>query len=162
MESKPKDILYYEKLRTTLLGAILVVLLALLIGALVLMAGLRRYEARIGGIVDRLETVSRQLEALDVEKLVATANELTDAVDAAKVEEIVASLHEIAGKLSEVDWEDLTGNINSVAATTSESLADAQAALQKLKDLDIESLNEAIAELQDVIEPLANFTRRLG
>ena len=104
MESREKDVLYYEKLRTILLGAILAVMLTLLIGAVVLLGSLRHYEAQVSGIVDRLEVVSVQLEKLDVEKLVKTTNELSEAVDAAKIDEIVTSLNTVSKELSEVEW----------------------------------------------------------
>ena len=162
MESKTNDPLRYEKLRTVFLGVIMLLLLALLIGAVVFTVTLRQYEKRINTIVDRLESVSEQLDALDVEQLVTTVNDLSQAVDAAKIDEIVTSLNEVSKQLSEVDWTELTGNINAVAVSTQTSITDVQEALQKLKDLDIESLNKAITDLTAVIEPLANFTKRFG
>ena len=162
MENKHSDPLFYEKLRTAFLGAILLVLLALLIGAAAFVIHLRQYETRIGGIVDRLDTVSSQLQELDVENIVSTANEVTAAIDQAKVDEIVSSLSSVSRQLSEVDWVELTDNINTVATDAQASLADAQEALQKVKDLDIESLNQAITDLQAVVEPLAAFTKRFG
>ena len=59
-------------------------------------------------------------------------------------------------------WLTVMGNINAVAVSTQTSITDVQEALQKLKDLDIESLNKAITDLTAVIEPLANFTKRFG
>ena len=99
---------------------------------------------------------------LDVENIVSTANEVTAAIDQAKVDEIVSSLSSVSRQLSEVDWVELTDNINTVATDAQASLADAQEALQKVKDLDIESLNQAITDLQAVVEPLAAFTKRFG
>ena len=138
MESKTNDPLRYEKLRTVFLGVIMLLLLALLIGAVIFTVTLRQYEKRINTIVDRLESVSEQLDALDVEQLVTTVNDLSQAVDAAKIDEIVTSLNEVSKQLSEVDWTELTGNINAVAVSTQTSITDVQEALQKLKDLDIE------------------------
>ncbi len=162
MEGRQKDVLYYEKLRTIFLGVILMVLAALLIGALVLVGSLRQYEARINTIVGRLETVSVQLEELDVEKAVRTANDVTEALDAEKISEIVDTLNDVAKDLGSVDWAKLAGNVNDVAGDAQTKLADAEMALQKINELDITSLNQAIQDLQDVIEPLAKFTKRFG
>ena len=162
MDRKEKDLLYYEKLRTMLLGGVLLVLLTLLIGALVLVSGLRSYERQISGIIDRLDSVTVQLEDLDTERLVRTANELTEALDKAKIDEIVSSLNEVSGQLSEVDWTTLAGNINDMAVSARERLTEAEAALEKIGGIDFESLNEAISDLQDVIEPLSNFTKRFS
>lgn len=162
MENKANDSLRYEKMRTVFLGVITLLLLALLIGAVTFAVTFRQFEKRVTTIVDRLETVSEHLDALEMEKLVSTVNDLTEAVDAAKIDEIVTSLNEVSRQLSEVDWTELTGNINAVAVSTQTSITDVQEALQKLKDLDIESLNKAITDLTAVIEPLANFTKRFG
>ena len=104
MEGRQKDVLYYEKLRTIFLGVILMVLAALLIGALVLVGSLRQYEARTNPRGGRLETVSVQLEELDVEKAVRTANDVTEALDAEKISEIVDTLNDVAKDLGSVDW----------------------------------------------------------
>ncbi len=159
MEGKQAELLRYEKLRTVFLGAILVVMLALLIGAAVLAVGLRQYCVQISNIVDRMETVSAQLEELDVEKLVKTANSITDAVDAAQIEEIVTALNEISRELSEVDWNSLAGDISEVAKSAQATLSTAQKSLKDFSELDIEALNKAISDLQDAVEPLAKFAK---
>ena len=81
MDDDRKQLLRYEKLRTALLGAVLAVLTALLIGAILLAVNLYRYAQRVDRIVERLDTVSEQLEALDTEKLVQTANALSESLD---------------------------------------------------------------------------------
>ncbi len=162
MEKREKDVLYYEKLRTIFLGAILAVLLALLIGALAVTMSFRRYTSQIRTIVDRMETVSAQLEELDVEKLVRTTNELSDVLDAAKIDDIVTSLHDVSNELSEVEWKELATNVNELAEAAQESINDVKVSLDKVKELDFETLNQSIRDLSKVIEPLANFAKRLG
>ena len=49
-----------------------------------------------------------------------------------------------------------------MAGDAQTKLADAEVALKKINELDITSLNQAIQDLQDVIEPLAKFTKRFG
>ena len=162
MEGKEKDLLYYEKLRTVLLGGILAVLAALLVCAAVLFIGLRQYEARIGVIVDRLDRVSAQLEELDTETLVRTANEFTDALDAADIDGIVASLDKVSKDLGEVDWSELASNFNDMAVNARDRLAEAEETLDNISRLDIESLNQAIRDLQEAIEPMSKFAKLFG
>ena len=99
------------------------------ISVIVLVGSLRQYEARINTIVGRLETVSVQLEELDVEKAVRTANDVTEALDAEKISEIVDTLNDVAKDLGSVDWAKLAGNVNDVAGDAQTNLADAEVAL---------------------------------
>ena len=162
MDGKEKDLLYYEKLRTILLGGILAVLVALLIGAVIIFSGLRRYETQVGVIIDRLDRVSAQLEELDTEKLVRTVNEFSDALDKADIDQIVASLDKVSKDLSDVDWKELASNFNEVAVNARDSLAEMEGTLDKISDLDLEPLNQAIRDLQEAIEPLKKFANLFG
>ena len=162
MDGKEKDLLYYEKLRTILLGGVLAVLAVLLIGMAVFFSGLHRYEARVGVIIDRLDRVSAQLEELDTEKLVRTVNEFSDALDSADIDAIVASLDKASRELGEVEWSELASNFNEVAGTTRDALSGLDEALDKIGKLDIEPLNKAIRDLQDAIEPLRKFADLFG
>ena len=162
MDGDRKQLLRYEKLRTALLGAVLAVLTALLIGAILLAVNLYRYERRIDSIVERLDTVSEQLEKLDTEKLVQTANALSESLDPEKIEEIVTALDEVSKTLNEVDWASLSESLSEVAASAQERLDDAREALEKLDSVDLDSLNESIAKLKEVIEPLTKFLNPFG
>lgn|GEM_PF-558770 len=164
MSERKTDPLFWEKLRTWLLGAILLVLLvfsAVFVSAAV---RLNRYEAQIGEIVDRLDRVSAQLDELDTEAMVRTVNEVTDALEAAKIARIVDSLQDVSDQLRAVDWEELAGNVNDLALQAQESLETAREALSKasvtMDEIDLETLNQAISDLKDVVEPLAAFAKR--
>ncbi len=162
MENKEKDVLYYEKMRTKLLAAILAVLVLLMAAVGIGLGTVVRYGSQIGDIITRLETVSRELEELDLEKMVATANEVTDAIEAAKLAEIMDSLNDVSSQLRDVDWKGISGNLSEVVSHAQESLEDAQDALEQINSIDISALNQAIRDLQDVIEPLANMTKIFG
>ena len=162
MEDDRKELLRYEKLRTALLGAVLAVLTALLVGAILLAVNLYRYGQRVDRIVERLDTVSEQLEKLDTEKLVQTANALSESLDPEKIEEIVTALDEVSKTLNEVDWASLSESLSEVAASAQERLDDAREALEKLDSVDLDSLNESIAKLKEVIEPLTKFLNPFG
>ena len=162
MENKQKDALFYDKLRTFFLGGIFVLMLALLIGAVMVLNSLRSYEKKVGDIVDRVDTLSAQLEEPDTEKLVATTNALTEVLDPERIDRIVTSLDEVSADLKAVSWGELAGNIGEVASNAQTNLTDAQEALAKLKDLDVGTLNKAITDLQKVIEPLSKFSGVFG
>lgn len=65
----------------------------------------------------------------------------------------------ISSQLTETNWRELVKNIDEMAITAQKSLEQTAAAVD---ELDIESLNEAIADLKTVIEPLANLMGRLS
>lgn len=64
------------------------------------------------------------------------------------------NLANVSEQLEQIDWEDLAVNINLTAEKAQQSM---DAALVAIDELDIETLNEAIANLRDVIDPLARF-----
>ena len=134
----------------------------LLIGAVLLAVNLYRYGQRVDRIVERLDTVSEQLEELDTKKLVQTANALSESLDPEKIEEIVTALDEVSKTLNEVDWASLSESLSEVAASAQERLDDAREALEKLDSVDLDSLNESIAKLKEVIEPLTKFLNPFG
>ena len=166
MAERKNDPLFWEKLRTGLLAAILTVLLVFSVSFAVTAVRLGRYESQIVDIVDRLDRVSAQLDELDMEVAVRTVNEMTDALEAAKIAEIVDSLSDVSGQLRAVDWEKLAGNVNDLAVQAQESLVTAQEALAKasasMDQIDFEALSQAIADLKTVVEPLAKLAGRFG
>lgn len=73
---------------------------------------------------------------------------------ALEMEELTDNLIVVSANLEEIDWEDLAENINLTAEKAQISM---DAGLTAIDELDIETLNEAIINLRDVIEPLARF-----
>ena len=166
MEQTNSKVLFWEKLRTCLTAAILVVLIIMSVGLLSFTQQLRRYETQISQIVQRLDDVTEQLSALDWENMVATVNGVTEELSAADVAETLSALNEISSQLREVDWKKMSGDVEQLVLQAQESLAKAEEALSKasasMDALDVETLNEAIASLKTVIEPLAAFAGRFG
>ena len=64
------------------------------------------------------------------------------------------NLANVSKQLEQIDWEGLAVNINLTAEKAQQSM---DAALVAIDELDIDTLNEAIANLRDVIDPLAKF-----
>ena len=69
-------------------------------------------------------------------------------------DEITVELETVTKELSAVDWEKLSTDIGDTAVQAQESLRVAGEAVQ---ELDIKTLNEAIADLKAVVEPLAKL-----
>ncbi len=73
---------------------------------------------------------------------------------ALEMEELTDNLITVSANLEKINWEDLAENIN---LTAEKALISMDAGLTAIDELDIETLNEAIINLRDVIEPLARF-----
>lgn len=163
MEENKEKTVSLEKTKVMLLAAILAVLVifTLAVGAVLLQ--LRSYAASAGEVIDRLNTVSAALEDLDSERMVATANQVTEALEKAKIDEVVESLGQVSSQLAMVDWESMGNNINALAVQAQKSLATAEEELVKagktLDEMDIAALNQAIKDLQAAIEPMAKFAK---
>lgn len=164
MEEKKETGVSTDKLKVGLLAGIFALLLIFTIVVGILLFQVLSYVNTAGDIINRLNTVTVALEDLDTAKMVSTANKVTDAIDKAKVDEMVESLSQVSAQLAEVDWETMGSNINDLAVQAQASLVTAEEALAKAGEtidaMDIESLNQAIADLQAVIEPLAKLVGR--
>lgn len=132
--------LFWTRVCAALLALILVLCLA--VGSIM--------DYRIKKMSSRL---SQSLEALDslTENLDKISGDLTE-IDwtAAAV-----SLEKVSSELADVDWATLTDDLSKTSEAAQESM---QKAMEAIDALDIETLNEAIADLKDVIEPLADLT----
>lgn len=151
-----------EKLKIGLLAGILAVLVLFTLGTGVILWEIKTYADTAGEVINRLNQVSAALDDLDTDRMVATANEVTKALDEAKLEEMVDALNQVSVQLAQVDWEAMGANINNLAVQAQESLARADEAMAKametIDEMDIETLNAAIRDLQAAVEPLAKLS----
>ena len=163
MEENKKTV-SMEKLQTILLAGILAVLLIFTIAVGVTLYEIKAYADTAGEIINRLNEVSAALDDLDSARMVATANQVTEALEETKIDEVVESLSQVSAQLAQVDWEAMGSNINALAVQAQESLATAEESLAKagsaIDEMDIPALNQAIKDLQAVIEPLAKLVGR--
>lgn len=74
-----------------------------------------------------------------------------------QADHVLAELAEVTGGLREAD---LPGLVSDMDGLLSESGRGIQEALEKLNSVDIDKLNEAIGDLQAIIEPLARLFGR--
>lgn len=73
---------------------------------------------------------------------------------ASQAQAVMSNLESVTNELAEVD---LTGMVDGVEALVSSSQDGVSQALDKINNLDIESLNDAITDLSAVVKPLAEF-----
>lgn len=166
MDKKKTDSIFWEKVKTALLIAIVILLLAFVAMLGVVFHALGQYGTQVQNIVTRLDRVTAQLDGLDINGLVETVNSVSQNLQSEQVAGIVASLEEISAQLAEIDMTEIGENINNLLVQAQTSLDNAEEALAKatetLDAIDIDALNSAIADLKAVIEPLARFANRFG
>ena len=76
-----------------------------------------------------------------------------------QAETVLQNLDDVTGKLAQVDLGSMVSNVDSLVT---ESQAGVKQALDKINELDIDSLNRAIGDLSAVVKPLADFFGRFG
>ena len=127
-------------------------LIALLLAIVVLSTGIT--SAILVRNMQQIQTTVVKIDAI-VDDLAITTGELSKV----NWNEITTDLEVVTKELSTVEWSALSKDIGDVAAQAQESLATASKAVD---ELDIETLNKAIKELQTVVEPLAKLVGRFG
>lgn len=70
---------------------------------------------------------------------------------------VLAGLQQTGDQLAQMDLETMASNVDSLAVYAQQSL---QQTMEKLNTIDFETLNRAIADLAQVIEPLAKFVAK--
>lgn len=78
---------------------------------------------------------------------------------ALEAETVMEDLGVVAEALAAADLDSIVEKINMLAADSQSAVADA---IKKLDTIDIATLNKAIQDLADVVEPLAKVTKILG
>lgn len=76
-----------------------------------------------------------------------------------QLQTILGNLEQTTRSLAQVDLSGMMSNMDDLAVYAQESLS---ATMGKLESLDLETLNRAIADLAQIIEPLAKLVRRFG
>ena len=127
-------------------------LIALLLAIVVLSTGIT--SAILVRNMQQIQTTVVKIDAI-VDDLAITTGELSKV----NWNEMTTELETITKELSSVEWTSLSKDISDMATQAQESLATASKAVD---ELDIETLNKAIQELQTVVEPLAKLVGRFG
>lgn len=96
---------------------------------------------RVHSLAGQMETVLTDLEAV------------TGQLEG-RMEDILTNLDDVTKELAQADLAGMVDNVDTLA-TTSQSAV--EHATEKLDTIDLDTLNKAIANLADVVEPLARF-----
>ena len=110
--------------------------------------------ARIQCIFSVVAAVCCLLLLLTVAKIVPDIRELSGEISgiAAQAETVLTNLEPVSDELAAADLEGLVTDVDSLVASS----------LEKISTIDIETLNKAIKDLAEVIEPLAKVASIFG
>ena len=85
---------------------------------------------------------------------------------AGQITELAEQAKFVMDNLDVVTWElanaDIGGMIENMGALTTDSQAIVEEAMSKLNAINLDALNQAIEDLANIVEPLANFTKFFG
>lgn len=73
---------------------------------------------------------------------------------AAQMESVLTNLEDITTQLAETDLNGMVDNVDALVNTSQQGV---EQAMKKLNAIDFDTLNQAIQNLADVVEPLAKF-----
>ena len=79
------------------------------------------------------------------------------AVIFSQAEKVLGNLAQVTGELEQTDLPGLIENVNNLVETSGAGI---QEAMEALGTVDIDTLNEAIRDLQTIVEPLARLFGR--
>ncbi|MBQ3277290.1 MAG: hypothetical protein IJH47_09615 [Oscillospiraceae bacterium] len=165
MDTPEAKKLAWLRILTGCVAAILVLMLVLTVSMFRTLRSIQQFEGRVDKILTRVETVSAQLEELDVEKMVATVNGVARELEASDITETLQSLQKVAGDLKEVDWAALAERADETMTQAKSSLEVTEEALRSVQAavevLDVEGLSGAIQDLKAAIEPLTALGKLL-
>ena len=78
---------------------------------------------------------------------------------ATQAESVMTNLETVSAALADADLTAMVDNVNSLAVSSQDGL---RQTMEKLNTIDFDALNQAIANLSAVVEPLAKFFKILG
>lgn len=73
-----------------------------------------------------------------------------------QMQAVLSNLEEATAQLAALDFESMVSDVGSLVVTGQQSL---EQTMEKLNSIDFDTLNQAIKDLADVIEPLAKITK---
>lgn len=112
------------------------------IAALVILGGML---PRLGAIVDQAETV------------ISDVQQVSSQLARADWEGLTADLEEVSQQMADANLGGIAQDVDNLVQSSQSGLEEA---LGKLNAIDLETLNKAISDLSDVVEPLARFANR--
>ena len=112
--------------------------------------------AAVSGAAKQLVEIIAPLEAVvgQVEDVAAQVNDMTG-----QAEIIMDNMESVTQALADADLGSMVENVNTL---TAESQGVVSEAMKKLDTINIKTLNKAIEDLADVVEPLAKVSKIFG
>ena len=78
---------------------------------------------------------------------------------AAQAEQVLTNLELITAELKKLDMVEMIENINDLVTTSQEGVSQA---LDTMKEINFDTLNQAIEDLAAVVQPMADFVKRFN
>lgn len=78
---------------------------------------------------------------------------------AEQAELVLTNLEAVTAELQKLDLSEMVANINSLVTT---SQAGVEEALAKINEIDFDALNQAVEDLSSIVQPLADFVKRIS
>lgn len=101
-----------------------------------------RYIPQLQDLTTQIQDIALQLQGL-----------------ATQAESVMTNLETVSAALADADLAAMVDNVNSLAVSSQDGL---RQTMEKLNTIDFDALNQAIANLSAVVEPLARFFKILG
>ena len=111
--------------------------------------------AALMAIVSFLPKMEATVEQVDA--VLANVEQVSDELAEADVAGVMANLEAVSGQMAEADLSGLVENVNQLVDTSQTGLEET---LEKLNSIDLETLNQAIQDLADVVQPIARLFNR--
>lgn len=124
----------YAKWQCILTAAAALCCVGIFVLALTLMPQIQAVTEQMNTVLTDLEAVTGQLEG--------------------EMDTILSNLNTVTDELARADLEGMVADVDSFVTTGQEAV---EQATEKLNIIDFETLNQAIEDLADVVEPLAKF-----
>ena len=90
-------------------------------------------------------------------KLLQFIPQLEDLI--AQAEILLRDLDTVTKSLSQLDLSQMIKNINDLVTTSQSGVEEA---LEKINEIDFDTLNQAVKDLSNVVKPLADFARKIS
>lgn len=113
----------------------------------------------LAGITETLGVISRELRNVDYEEVVDNLVKTSEALGSIDWVTIADDLTKISSQLSQIDWQQLAADVDETAIAATNGM---EQTLEMLSSIDLDTLNQAIADLQTVVRPLAQMVERLS